>query len=249
MTRNPLRFAQLWLFATAVLSSGAQLASSQAQEIVRMKEAKLNIEHNFTDRDTGFQGFIDGEGWTELTVRGPDGAVLEFEAEGKLRPLGLTELFFESVEPANAEVPIKSLLSRLPEGRYVIEGPTVDGGFTRGIALLSHTIPRGPTLLSPPAGGEVPHANLNMAWTPVDRTIDGKPVRILAYQLIVEKDGPQHPHMIGKRGGLSMYLPPNVTRMTVPKEFLQPDSDYSWEVLAIEPTGNQTLSSSEFSVE
>jgi len=27
-----------------------------------LKEAKLNIEHNATDEDTGFQGYVDSEG-------------------------------------------------------------------------------------------------------------------------------------------------------------------------------------------
>lgn len=245
--RHPMTYATSVLapLCAAVLLPAAALA----QSIVPLKEAKLNIEHNFTDKDTGFQGAIDSEGWKELTVTGPGGVVLEFEASGKLRQLGLTELFFETVEPANADVPVKDMLARLPEGNYVISGPAPDGTFTRGTAWLTHNIPRGPTLLSPPEGGKVPHANLQMAWTAVDRTIDGKPIKIIAYQLIVEKDKPPHRHMIGKRGGLSMYLPPTVTRMTVPKEFLEPGSAYQWEVLAIEPSGNQTLSSGEFSVD
>lgn len=222
-------------------------AMSIAQTPVPLKEAKLNIEHNFTDRDTGFQGAIDSEGWKDLTVTGPGGIVLELEAKGKLRGLGLTELFFESVEPANADVPIRNMLARLPEGNYVISGPTPGGGTTTGTALLTHDIPKGTTLLSPPEGGSVPHADLNVAWTAVNRTITGKPIDIIAYQLIVERDQPVHPHMIGKRNGLSMYLGPNVTRMTVPKEFLQPGVKYVWEVLAIEPSGNQTLSSGKFS--
>jgi hypothetical protein len=223
------------------------LPPAQAQAVVPLKEAKLNIEHNFTDKDTGFQGAIDGEGWKELTITGPGGIVLELEAAGKLRQLGMTELFFETVEPDNAKVPIRDTLKRLPEGYYRISGPTVDGGTTSGRAWLSHDIPRGATLLSPPDGASVPDADLAMSWTAVDRTITGEPIRIIAYQLIVEPDRLPHPHMIGKRGGLSMYLPSNVTRMKVPKEFLEPGTKYSWEVLAIEPSGNQTLSSASFS--
>ena len=34
-----------------------------ARTPVPLKDAKLNIEHNATDRDTGFQGFVDSEGW------------------------------------------------------------------------------------------------------------------------------------------------------------------------------------------
>ena len=80
-------------------------------------------------------------------------------------------------------------------------------------------------------------------------TIDGGPVIIIAYQLIVEKDAPPHPHMIGKMGSLSMYLPATVTSITVPAGFLEPGTVYDWEVLAIEESGNQTLSSSAFATE
>ena len=221
--------------------------ASSAQAPVPLKEAKLNIEHNFTDKDTGFQGAIDSEGWKDITVTGPDGTVLRFEAKGKLRELGLTELFFESVEPKNADVPVKDMLSRLPEGDYVFSGPTPDGGITSGTALLTHDIPKGPTLLSPPDGGVVNVTDLKFSWTAVNRTITGKPIRIIAYQLIVERDQLPHADMIGKRNALSMYLPPNVTNMKVPKEFFQPGTKYNWEVLAIEPSGNQTLSSASFS--
>ena len=85
---------------------------------VPLKDAKLNIEHNATDRDTGFQGFVDSDGWQRLDVRGPAGDVLAFEARGTLAELGLTELFFESVEPENADVSIDATLARLPAGNY-----------------------------------------------------------------------------------------------------------------------------------
>ena len=81
--------------------AGAPQTSTGAA--IPLKEAKLNIEHNATDNDTGFQGFIDSEGWKWLEVRGPDGVVLTFRGRGDLGELGLTELFFESVEPANSE--------------------------------------------------------------------------------------------------------------------------------------------------
>ena len=79
----------------------------------------------------------------------------------------------------------------------------------------------------------------------MSRTITGKPVQIIAYQLIIEKDVEPHRHMIGKLG-LSMYLPRSVTSIAIPNGFLEPRTAYKWEVLAIERSGNQTLSSGEF---
>lgn len=220
-----------------------------AGDVIALKEAKLNIEHNATDNDTGFQGAIDSEGWESLTVTGPDGIVLSFRGEGTLRDVGLTELFFETVEPANADVSLKTMLANLPEGNYVIEGPTMENGEstgqTKGVAWLTHTIPAGPVLLVPPEGAVVAAGDLVVRWKPVTSTIEGADVNIIAYQLIIEKDESPHQHMIGKRG-LSMYLPASVTSITVPEGFLEPGTSYKWEVLAIEESGNQTLSSSEF---
>jgi quinol monooxygenase YgiN len=41
------------------------------------------------------------------------------------------------------------------------------------------------------------------SWSPVTKTITGDDVTIIAYQLIIEKDEPPHPHMIGKIGYIS----------------------------------------------
>ena len=223
----------------AVASAGA----------VELKDAKLNIEHNATDEDTGFQGFVDGEGWRRLDVRGPGGHVLRIEGRGSLARLGLTELFFETVEPENADVPIDQMLAKLPEGKYTISGPSQENGKstgrTSGTAWLTHDIPAGPTLVAPAKGATVPTRGVVARWKPVSETITGDPVRIIAYQLIVEKDVEPHPHMIGKLG-LSIYVPRSVTSIAVPDGFLQPRTAYKWEVLAIERSGNQTLSSGSF---
>jgi hypothetical protein len=224
-------------------------AATSAAADVPLKDAKLNIEHNATDKDTGFQGFIDSEGWQRLDVRGPAGDVLGFEGRGSLANLGLTELFFETVEPENADVPIQSMLGKLPEGNYTISGPTMENGKstgqTSGTAWLTHDIPRGPKLVSPAEDARVPVRGVVARWQPVTKTITGDPVKIIAYQLIIEKDVEPHPHMIGKLG-LSMYLPRSVTHIKVPNGFLQHRTAYNWEVLAIERSGNQTLSSGSF---
>ena len=41
-------------------------------------------------------------------------------------------------------------------------------------------------------------------------------------------------------------LPPTVTQLTVPPEFLLPGSSYEFEILAIEASGNSTISVGEF---
>lgn len=179
-------------------SGGAQptRAAAGLAAVVPLKEAKLNIEHNATDKDTGFRGFIDSEGWRRLDVRGPAGRVLTFEGDGSLAKLGVTELFFETVEPENADVPIAALLGNLPEGRYTISGPGQENGKstgrTSGRAWLTHDIPAGPMLVSPTEGAKVAPRGVVARWRPVTRTITGEPVTIVAYQLIIEQDVEPH---------------------------------------------------------
>ena len=248
--------ASLALLAAVSLNLGSHSvedaparSATDSRATVPLKEAKLNIEHNATDGDTGFQGFVDSEGWRRLDVRGPAGKVLRLKGRGALGDLGLTELFFETVEPENADTPIKKMLAKLPEGRYRIAGPAQENGKrvgrTAGKAWLTHDIPEGPRLVSPAEGATVPTRGVVADWEPVSETISGTPVRIIAYQLIIEKDGEPPRHMIGKFG-LSLYLPPAVTDIDVPDGFLEPGTAYSWEVLAIERSGNQTLSSGTF---
>lgn len=238
--------------ALATGSGTVQAARENDTKAIPLKEAKLNIEHNATDEDTGFQGAIDSEGWKQLIVTGPGGSVLKITGQGKLGELGLTELFFESVEPENKDVSIEDMLAMLPEGNYIIKGPAIENGesmgTTKGTAWLTHAIPAGPVLVLPKEGAIVPtDKDLEMKWKAVNATITGAPVKIISYQLIVEKVADPHPHMIGKRGSLSMYLSASATSMRVPKEFLEPKTKYAWEVLAIEESGNQTLSSGSFS--
>ena len=221
-----------------------------ADDPARLKEAKLIIEHNATDHDTGFQGAIDSEGWQILDVTGPHGLVLSFEGKGALGTLGVTELFFETVEPGNAQISVHDMLAKLPAGNYVMQGRRMENGRSEGAvsgtAVLTHTIPAGPELLAPAeqatvnAGDEV-----TMKWGPVTKTITGGPVKIIAYQLIVEKDEAPHPRMIGKFA-LNVRFPATVTSMELPDGFLQADTKYKWEVLAVEQGGNQTLSSGGF---
>lgn len=239
----------LILSSIALIAVAGVYADSGSGVAVALKEAKLNIEHNATDRDTGFQGAIDSEGWRRLEMRGPLGQVLTLEARGALAELGMTELFFETVEPENADTPIAEMLATLPEGNYTISGPGQQNGEstrrTSGTAWLTHDIPAGPTLVSPKMGAAVPTRGVVARWKPVTKTITGEPVTIVAYQLIIETGENPHPHMIGKLG-LSMYLPPTVTSIAVPDGFLRPHTKYEWEVLAIERSGNQTLSSGSF---
>jgi hypothetical protein len=199
-----------------------------------LTQAKLLIEHNSTDEDTGFQGFADGDPWNELTISGPGSVeIVRVTPAGGLFDFGLTELFFETSEPPNAEVPIDAVLARLPEGTYTFRGVMVGAGESTLTATFTHDIPAGPELTSPEDGAtDVDPANTVIAWESVTTDIDGDPIDIVGYQVIVED--------------FSVYLPATATSVKVPAEYMQSGTTYEYEVLAIEESGNQTLSSAEF---
>jgi hypothetical protein len=253
MKRTVLILTAITTIATLTAACASTSANvDKRADSVPLKEAKLNIEHNATDGDTGFQGALDSEGWKSMEVKGPGGKILSLKGQGELGELGLTELFFESVEPANADIPIEEVLGTLPEGDYSFSGDGIESGEktgnTSGTAWLTHDIPAGPVLLSPAEGSTIPTTGQTANWQAVTETIDGDPVSIIAYQIIIEKVGDPHQHMIGKMG-LSIYLPAATTSIAIPDGFLEAGTDYAWEVLAIEESGNQTLSSGTFSTQ
>jgi hypothetical protein len=66
--------------------------------------------------------------------------------------------------------------------------------------------------------------------------------------VIVEEDV-EFTHPGFGRSLYSVHVPASVTSLRVPEEFLMDETPYKFEVLAIEESGNQTLSSSEFETE
>ena len=67
--------------------------------------------------------------------------------------------------------------------------------------------------------------------------------RIIGYQVLVERETERKALPVVT---LDVMMPPTATSLRVPPGFLRPNKEYSWEVLAIERSGNQTLSSSTF---
>ena len=228
--------------------TGCSRAVAAAVSTPRLTAAKLLIEHNATDRDTGFQGFVDGDPWNQLTISGPGGEiVLTVNAEGGLLDFGLTELFFETSEPPNSEVPIAEVLAHLPAGTYTFTGDMVDGGQSTRTVVFSHAIPAGPKLLTPADGAtDVDPDNVVVSWESVSEDLNGAAINIVGYQVIVEKDEtPLFPQGFA-RALFSIHLPAEARSVTVPKEFVESGTPYKYEVLAIAENGNQTLSSAEF---
>jgi hypothetical protein len=227
------------------LASGQPDQTRSTREIP-FADVKLLIEHNATAKDTGFQVFLDGEPWNALTIEDPnERPLLEIRGRGALRTLGLTELFFETNEPPNAEVPIEELLAQFPEGEYEFEGRSIEGAHLAGTATLSHSIPAGPRIVSPADGAVVDHRRTVVRWERVTESVTGAPVEVVGYEVIVVKPVDVPPPGFSKPS-LSVHVSASTTSLTVPKEFLKPGTAYELEVLALERGGNQTISASSF---
>jgi hypothetical protein len=233
--RHPLLLALLLLLGlTATLA--ASTARAQARTIP-FADARLKIEVNATDGDAGLQVVLDGEPWKAVSLYNPAGRKLvDITAKGPLKNYGLTELFSESSEPSFDVFPLEEFKRLFPEGVYTFRGTTIDGTHLLSSARLSHDIPNGPRILRPRADAEVPRDQVVVAWKPV-RTPG---IDIVGYQVVVTREEPLRV--------LSVDLPARARRLPVPAEFLQPDTEYKAEVLAIEASGNQTLTEIAFTV-
>lgn len=211
--------------------------------IVKLKDARLKIELNATDGDAGIQVFLDAEPWKWMDIYDPYGKLMfRSTTRGRFAKQGGTELFLESAEPNFTELTLAEFLKRFPEGKYRFRGKGMEGEIFVGSAMLTHNLPDGPELVSPLEGqGLVDPNNAVMMWKPVAPP-NGSP--IVGYQVLVvlpESNVPAIPKTI-----LDVMMPATATSMTVPPGYLLPGLRYEWEVLAIEASGNQTLSTAFF---
>ncbi len=187
------------------------------------------FEFNSTDNDLGVQVFLDAEGWDIVQARDPDGKqFLDIRAKKALGSLGITELRFESAEPSPGEV-----LALFSDGMYEFRGRTVEEAFTLGgLATLSTVLPDAPVFTNPLDGdGDVDPDNLVITWNAIGG-LDG-------YEVIVENENAEV--------ALSAELGSDATSLTVSSEFMEADSDYKAEILAIAMNGNKTITEIEFS--
>jgi hypothetical protein len=205
---------------------------------MRLAQATMIVEVNATDGDAGLQVFLDGEPWKSMSITGPDGStILDINAVGRLEDFGLTELFSESSEPPFDVFPLEEFKALWPEGRYSFAGTTVDGRRLTGRATLSHDIPDGPEITSPAEGATVAPGSVVASWDPVPETSG---VDIVGYRVIVERENPLRV--------FSVELPASDNSVTIPSEYFDSGTEYKLEVLAIEASGNQTLTEITFDV-
>ena len=218
------------------------------------KVANIHFETNASACDMGIQLIFDTEGITDGSVEDPEGKkIYTFHSKGAMKETGgQTEGFLEGIEPQiteliealgcapsdeEEEVSLDDLFEAFPAGVYTFKGK---GGGVRseGEATLSHAIPAGPVITAPANGSIVPDAPLLIDWNAVTQPILSNlgPVTIVGYHVIVVEGGgealPQ----------LDIDVPASATSVTVPSQYLEPNTFYNFEILATEASGNQTIS-------
>ena len=231
---------------TAGDAAGGQTheASEQtSRRVVQIADARLKFEINATDGDGGVQVFLDAEQWKRMSIFDQKGRkIFTAVTKGTMAEQGGTELFLESAEPTFDELSLEELLERWPAGTYDFRGRGLEGEIYVGSAQLTHDLPSAPVLVSPIEGAAPQDpANTVVRWRRVPPA-NGSP--IIAYQVLVVE--PDTGVTALPTVTLDVMMPPAANRLEVPPGFLQPDTEYEWEVLAIERGGNQTLSSSTF---
>ena len=236
------------------------------EDEILFSEVSIILETNATDCDTGLQLFFDGDAWNEVKVEAPNGRrILHVRAIGPLKGFGATEQFNETNEPVMAELvegfpelecdepefTLEELFELFPEGIYEFEGETVEGDELEGEATLSHVIPAPPEIVAPVEGAVLdPDNPVVIDWNRVDEPILPSlgrdpldDVEIVGFHVVVDRVDPA-PLVV-----FTADLAADTTAVTVPPEFLQPAATYTFEVLQIDVSGNQTIAESEFETE
>lgn len=253
----------LWPVVLGVTLTGASTLGL-AQEGNEMPFGTAVVIIELTDNDIELQAFVDGADWNRFRIFDPnDRRIFNLRAQRNLRRQdGMSELFFAS-EPTHflEEDPafdgtIEEFLARFPAGEYEYDGDTINSGELEGTATLTHVLPALPEIIAPVSDGEDPPVvdpnNLVIEWEPVTTSfIGGGPVDIIEYQVIVGQLDPERaePWVDGSTRRALINLPPSVTSLKVPPEFFLPDTPYEFEILAIEKSGNSTISVGEFATE
>ncbi len=245
------------------LNAAPAAASAPAAEVVdcspvqgdpiQISEARLYVEFNSTDEDLGVHGYLGADGWKELCVYNPAGeVVLAVKPQGELGSTTLASIFFEGREPSLDEFGFEELKS-FAEGQYAVRALSYDGTSVVGEATFSRNVPAPPALVYPEWAEEedpvvVSTDGLIVEWEPVAETTDGNPLTISGYEVIITKVEHDDPHGFS-RPMYDVHVGPDATSLSVPADFFETDTLYELEILAIEESGNQTITVSFFVTE
>ena len=239
-------------------------------EEIEWEVAEVFFELNDTDGDLGIHALIDGEKWKYLRIEDvKERHMLNVSVRGRLRRQGLTEFFFESAEPMFEDLAPETFFRRFPAGTYKIEGISLDGVKIKSETEITHAMPAPPVAFvndvpaaeqcdDEESGYDAPvivEDEYVITWQPVTTTHpdlgypQGAPgLVVVNYEVVVEAeletpDGEEFTSIF------SVILPPDVTEMTIPEEFLEQSDEFKYEVLAREESWNQTAMESCFLTE
>jgi hypothetical protein len=242
----------------AGLALAAATTPATAAPPLPFKITNIHFETNASACDMGIQISFDTNGITTGEVESPfDQPVFTLGAVPGLENTDdITEMFQERVEPPITDfenalgcehsedaISLAELLGNWPAGWYEFSGES-RGQELEGRARLSHKVPAGPEILAPEDGAIVAHdANLLIRWKKVTGPIVPYlgPVEIVGYHVVIA-DVTVAVLAPGKtKTQFDADLAKGETSLLVPKQFLEPDRIYEFEVLATEKGGNQTI--------
>jgi hypothetical protein len=265
-----MKTRKLYLYAgCAALLATPAFADDHDKDEIEWDVAEVFFELNNTDGDLGIHALVDGEPWKYLKIEDADERrIFAAGARSRLRRQGVAEIFFESAEPTFDELPPEVFFHRFPEGTYEVEGYSLEGEEIESETEVTHAMPAPPVPyvndIGIPDGldceEEAPFVEANeddlyvISWDEVTTTHpdlgyprNGPPV-IVNYEVDVEAevetaDGDEFESIF------SVILPPDVTEMTIPEEFIDQADEFKYEVLAREESWNQTATESCFLTE
>jgi hypothetical protein len=253
------KMKQIRLLAVLLVPVVAFIMGAAAPEVWAQDDPVCwwNIELNASDLDVGVRGFFDYEPWKELEIKKGRSTFAEVEAENRsMRRQGFTEWFFESGEPPLYEVPFETFLNRFPVGKYRFKAETIEGDHVYCKEPLTHVIPCAPDI-----GVEEDNGDIIITWYPVETAVNteatdgavgdygeeaevdcegGPLIEIVGYEVVVEEVESEKKYTINLPADVDEY------KVTVPPEFLALGEKFQYEVLAIEESGNQTITEEEF---
>lgn len=236
----------------------ATVPDGSVRAVERYDETDIFFELNATAGDVGVHVSLDAERWKLLLITDPRGRdILKMEPQGSAAGIGLTELFFEGEEPSLKRVPFRRLLKLFPPGRYKFEGTTREGETLRSKDRLSAELPCPVRVVTPSPTVPTAADAVVISWETVPGVYNpdtavcnfALDVGLVGFQVIAEAVN----ESAETTRSYVVDLPRDATSARVPTEFLLPGvavpgTEFRLEVIAIEDTGNKTITEGTFHV-
>jgi hypothetical protein len=257
---------KMWLFAVLLIPAVALIMSIAATDVwADDPVCWQNAEFNATDLDVGPRAFYDFEPYDRLVIENSNGKRITYlKVKRGYRDQGNAEYFTEGGEPPLWEVSFAEFFSRFPAGFYNFNARLIEGGFAPVCSeLFTHLIPCFPDTS---ASFDTDDEMVTISWLDVGEVVDtdqtdinvaesddpedegedlvacveSNDLEIKGYEVIVEDE---------EERIFKIDTPASANIVTVPPEFTAGGGCFQYEVLAIEETGNQTITEKEFYID